>query len=41
MFHNVTNTVHHVQADFSQSSNIRLRGKDVKGHFAFIRLQPD
>lgn len=41
LFHNVTNSRHHFQVDFNDSINVRLRGKEVQGRFAYIRLQPD
>jgi hypothetical protein len=41
MFHNVTSSVHHFQADFSRSKNVLLRGKEIKDQYAYIRLQPD
>ena len=41
MFHNVVNTPHHFQVDFTTSINVRLRGREVKGRRAVIRLQAD
>jgi hypothetical protein len=41
MFHNVTESPHHFQADFTRSKNILLRGKEVEKRQVFIRLLPD
>lgn len=40
-FHNVTGSTHHFQADFSKSKNVLLRGKEIRGDQAFIRLKAD
>ena len=40
-FHNVTSDTHHFQADFSKSRNVTLRGEEVEGNKAYIRLGPD
>ena len=40
-FHNVTSSTHHFLADFNRSRNVMIRGKEVKGEQAFIRLKAD